>query len=128
MTPPRPPLREREVLDAVHRPGRGLATDVRAVLPDPPSGRTSGPSKRRGSSATRRGAGGTCTRRRSRWRPLGREALRHLLRTLFVDASGRALSVLLGETAGDVSAEQLDELDALVRRARDREGANDSGP
>ena len=123
MALPRLNLREREVLDAVHRLGRASADDVRAAIPEPPS-----------NSAVRTHlrileAKGHVTHKKEGRRFIyapavapeaaGRTALRHLVRTFFAGAPEKAVSTMIRETASDLSPEHLDELDRLIRQARD---------
>ena len=114
--------RERQVLDVLHRLGRASAADVREALPDPPS-----------DSAVR-----THLRileekghvhheqdgPRYVYLPVvaseeaGRSALRHLVRTFFDGTPERAVAALLDEASSDLSDDDLDRLDDLIRRAR----------
>ena len=122
MALPRLNLREREVLDAVHRLGRASADDVRAAMPEPPS-----------NSAVRTHlrileAKGHVTHekegRRFMYAPAvapevaGRTALRHVVRTFFAGTPEDAFATLLSETASDLSDEELDRLDAMIQQAR----------
>ncbi len=124
MPPPLLSRREREVLDVVHRLGRATAAQVRAALAAPPSDsavRThlrileekghvkheqDGPRYVYLPTVAREAA--------------GRNALRHLLRTFFADAPERAVAALLDETAADLSKDDFDRLDGLIRQARDQ--------
>ena len=123
---PPPPLsrREREVLDVLHRLVSASAAQVRDALADPPSDsavRThlriledKGHVKHE-SDGTRYVYSPTVARDTA-----GRTALRHLLRTFFADAPERAVAALLDETAADLSDDDFDQLDDLIRQARDQ--------
>ena len=122
VSPPRLNLRERDVLDAVHRLGRASAEDVRATMPEPPTN-----SAVRATLRALEDKGHLRHEKEGRRfvyaptvapKAAGRTALRHVLRTFFADAPEDAFATLLGETAADLSDEDLDRLDALVRRAR----------
>ena len=122
VSPPRLNLRERDVLDAVHRLGRASAEDVRATMPEPPTN-----SAVRATLRALEDKGHLRHEKEGRRfvyvptvapKAAGRTALRHVLRTFFADAPEDAFATLLGETAADLSDEDLDRLDALVQRAR----------
>ena len=102
------------------RPLRTSAPRCPTRRPTRPSAPTCACWRRRGTSSTRRRAAGSCTPRRSSRRPRVGRAVRHLLRTFFVDAPETAFATLLSETASDLSEEKLDQLDALIRDARTR--------
>lgn len=124
MEHPRLHLREREVLEAVHRLGRASAVEIGAEMPSPPS-----------DSAIR-----THLRileekgyvqhvkegRKFLYFPTrvteasGISSLRHLVRTFFSGAPEKALATLITETADDLSEENLDHLDELIRQAREK--------
>ena len=115
-------LRERDVLETVHRLGRASAEDVRAAMPDPPTN-----SAVRAHLRTLEQKGHLVHEKEGRrfvYAPAvapetaGRRALRHLLRTFFADAPETAFATLLSETASDLSSEKLDQLDALIQDAR----------
>ena len=119
---PRLNLRERDVLEAVHRLGQASAEDVRAAMPDPPTNSAVRAHLRvlEEKGHLQHGKEG----RRFVYAPTvepeaaGRRAVRHLLRTFFADAPETAFATLLSETASDLSEEKLDQLDALIRDAR----------
>ena len=123
MSLPRLNLREREVLDAVHRLGRASADDVRAVMPEPPSNSAVRTHLRilEGKGHVRHEKEG----RKFLYVPAaepeaeGRSALRHLVRTFFAGSPEKAVSALLNETAAELSTEHLDQLDALIRQTRE---------
>ena len=122
MAIPRLNLRERDVLETVHRLGRASAEDVRAAMPDPPTN-----SAVRAHLRTLEEKGHLQHEKEGRKfvyapavRPgaARRDAVRHLLRTFFADAPETAFATLLSETASDLSPEKLDQLDALIQDAR----------
>ena len=122
MPPPRLNLREREVLDAVHRLGRASAEDVRATMPEPPTN-----SAVRAHLRTLEAKGHLRHEKEGRRfvyvptvppRAAGRTALRHVVRTFFADAPEDAFATLLSEAGSDLSDEKLDQLDALIQDAR----------
>ena len=104
MSLPRLNLREREVLDAVHRLGRASADDVRAVMPEPPS-----------NSAVRTHLRILEGKGHVRHEKEGRKFL--YVPAAEPEAEGR--SALLNETAAELSTEHLDQLDALIRQTRE---------
>ena len=119
---PRLSRREREVLDVLHRLGQASAAQVRAALTDPPSDsavRTHLRILEEKGHITHEQDGPryvylpTVSRETA-----GRRALRHLLQTFFDDSPDRAVAALLDETAPDLSADDLDRLDDLIRQAR----------
>ena len=122
MSLPRLNLRERDVLEAVHRLGRASADDIRAAMPDPPSNSAVRTHLRilEDKGHVQREKEG----RKFLYLPTvapetaGRNALRHLVRTFFADAPEKAVATLLNETASDLSKENLDRLDALIQQAR----------
>ena len=119
---PRLNLRERDVLEAVHRLGQASAEDVRAAMPDPPTN-----SAVRAHLRTLEEKGHLSHEKEGRKflyvptvkpEAAGRNALRHLVQTFFADAPENAFATLLSETASDLSKEKLDRLDALIQDAR----------
>ena len=119
--------RESQIVEAIQALGDASIEDVRARLPDAP-----------GASAVRVMVGalvrrGVLTRRRDGRRNLyrlaeGRETTRrrglaHLRDTLFGGSTADVVAALLD--AGDVTANELDRLAALVERSREaQEGAD----
>jgi len=114
--------RERQVLDVLHRLGRASAADVRAALPDPPSDSAVRTHLRilEEKGHARHEQDGP----RYVYLPVvesetaGRNALRHLIKTFFDGAPERAVAALLDETSSDLSDDDLDRLDGLIRQAR----------
>lgn len=109
-------------MDAVYRLGRGTVAEVREALEDPPS-----------YSAVRTQLGiledkGYLTHRqegrRYVYEPVepparaGRRALERLVTTFFDDSPSAAVASLLDMEAGKMNDRELEELGALVERAR----------
>ena len=116
--------REREVLDVLHRLGRASAADVRGALPKPPSDSAVRTHLRilEEKGHVRHEQEGpryvylpTVARDAA-----GKSALRHLMRTFFDGSPSHAVAALLDETAADLSDDDLDRLDVLIRQARDQ--------
>ncbi|MEL7362550.1 MAG: BlaI/MecI/CopY family transcriptional regulator [Bacteroidota bacterium] len=114
--------REREVLDVLHRLGRASAADVRDALTDPPSDSAVRTHLRilEEKGHIRHEQDGP----RYIYLPVvareeaGRSALRHLMKTFFDDAPTRAVAALLDDASSDLSDDDLDRLDDLIKRAR----------
>ncbi len=125
MPPPLLSRREREVLDVLHRLGRASAAQVRADMADPPSDSAVRTHLRileeKGHVEHEQDGPRYVYLPTVARETAGRSALRHLLRTFFADAPERAVAALLDETASDLSADDLDRLDDLIRQARDQE-------
>jgi BlaI family transcriptional regulator, penicillinase repressor len=114
--------RERQIMEAVYKLGSATVSDVMAEMPDPP-----------GYSAVRAMLGkleskGYLEHRQEGPRYLylatvprqeAREsALQRLVRTFFDGSTEKAVSALLGMSAGEMTDEELDRLSALLREAR----------
>ena len=116
--------RERQIMDALYRRGRATAGEIMAALPGSPSSSTVRTQLRVLESkghVTHEVDGvrfvyaptlGRGTARRS--------ALKHLVDTFFDGSSAQVVAALLGGS-GRVPAEELDRIEALVRRAREEE-------
>ena len=119
---PRLSRREREVLDVLHRLGRASAAQVREALADPPSDSAVRTHLRileeKGHIAHEQDGPRYVYLPTVSRETAGRRALRHLLQTFFDDAPERAVAALLDETASDLSTDDLDRLDDLIRQAR----------
>ena len=119
-----PPLsrRERQVLDVLHRLGRASAAEVRAALDDPPSDsavRTHLRILEEKGHARHEQDGPRYVYLPTQPREVaGRNALRHALSTFFDGAPTRAVAALLDEASADLSDDDLDRLDDLIRAAR----------
>ena len=114
--------RERQIMEAVYKLGSATVSDVMAEMPDPP-----------GYSAVRAMLGkleskGYLEHRQEGPRYLylatvprqeAREsALQRLVRTFFDGSTEKAVSALLGMSAGEMTDEELDRLSALLQEAR----------
>ncbi len=114
--------REREILDVLHRLGTASAADVRAALDDPPSDsavRTHLRILEEKGHARHEQDGPRYVYLPVQSREVaGRSALRHLTQTFFGGAPERAVAALLDEASADLSDDDLDRLDDLIRRAR----------
>jgi predicted transcriptional regulator len=115
------PRREREVLEALLSVQEGSAAAVRAAMKDPP-----GYSAVRTLLARLEGKGLVRHRVQDQtyiYAPAveraraGQDALEHMVSTFFAGSAAKAAVALLG-AAPDVSGEELDELEALIRKAR----------
>lgn len=116
--------RERQIMDILYRRREATAQDVRGDLPDPPSysavrallskleqkgaviHRADGPRYVFAPAVPRASARQT--------------ALERLVTTFFDGSPVAAANALLGMSADDLSDEELERLDALVREARER--------
>ena len=117
--------RESQIMDAVYRLEEATVADVRAEMQDPPSynsirvtlgiledkgylrHRKDGPRFVYSSSVPREQA--------------QLSALEHLLQTFFDGSTPRAVSTLLGMSAAELTADDLDELAAMIHEARNKE-------
>ncbi len=114
--------RERQILDVVYARGEASAVEVWADLPDPPSKtavRTLLNILETKGHLTHRQEGlryvYVPTRPRDR---AGRSALRRVLDTFFDGSLEKAVAAHLGDSAADLSAEELARLAALIKQAR----------
>ncbi len=117
--------RERQIMDALYRRGRATAGEIMAALPGTPSYSTVRTQLRvlesKGHVAheldgVRFVYTPTLARRTAR-----RSALKHLVETFFDGSSAQVVAALLGGDGSKVSAEELQRIEALVRRAREDE-------
>ena len=118
------PRREREVLEALLRLGEGSAADLRRSLSAPLSDsavrtllrrlESKGFVRHRVEKQTYIFAATEQSRARE-------SALQHLVTTFFAGSPARAASALLGRSAKPTE-EELDELEALIRAAREDQG------
>ena len=117
--------RERQIMDALYRRGRATASEILAALPGTPSYSTVRTQLRvlEGKGHVTHDVDGlrfvytpTLARRTAR-----RSALKHLVDTFFDGSSAQVMAALLGGDASRPSAEELDRIEALVRRAREEE-------
>jgi predicted transcriptional regulator len=114
--------RERQIMDVVYARGEAAAADVHAALPDPPS-RTAVRTLLRILEAKghllHRQDGLRYIYRPSRPRgPAGQSAFRRVLDTFFDGSLANAVAAHLGDTAADLSPDELARLAALIHQAR----------
>jgi len=115
--------RERQIMDVLYRTGRATAADVQAALPGSPSDSTVRTQLRvletkghvvHETQGNRFIYAPSVPRHSAR-----RSALRHLVETFFDGSRTKAVAALLGTDAGKLTADELDRIDSLVRRARE---------
>jgi predicted transcriptional regulator len=114
--------RERQIMEAVYRLGSATVTDVMAEIPDPPS-----------YSAVRAMLGKLETKGYLRHKQEGPRylylatvprheardsALERLVKTFFDGSAEKAVTALLGRSAGRMTDEELDRLSALIQEAK----------
>lgn len=116
--------RERQIMDVVFEAGEASARDIHAALPDPPSY-----SSVRAQLAIMVEKGHITFRQdgaRYIYAPAQpvsnarNSALQRLVKTFFGGSTAQAVNALLGLQAEELNAEELEELEALVRRERER--------
>jgi len=118
--------RERQIMGIVYARGQASATEVLSGLPDPPT-RTAVRTLLRiledkgHLKHTKRGREFLYRPTRPRTRA-GRSALRRVLQTFFDGSLETAVAVHLSDPQSALSAEELERLADLVRRARKRGG------
>ena len=119
--------RERQIMEIVYRRGSVTAADVLADLPDPPTY--------------------TAVRGMLRWleskghlrheqdgpryvyhpttdpNRVSMSAMRHLVRTFFDDSASSAVAAMVGMYEDHLTDDDLDELERLIERARNKGGA-----
>jgi len=121
-----PPLsrREREIMDIIYARGEASAIDVMAGLTDPPTKtavRTLLKILEDKGHLTHRTDGQTYIFRPSRPRThAGKSALRRVLDVFFGGSLERAVAVHLGDSATDLSPEELKRLASLIQKARQK--------
>lgn len=112
--------RESQIVEAVQALGEASVSDVRERLPDAPGASAVrvmvGALVRRGVLARRRDGRRNLYRLAEGQETARRRGLAHLRRTLFGGSAADVVAALLDE--GDVSADELDRLAALVERAQ----------
>jgi predicted transcriptional regulator len=117
--------RERQIMDALYRRGRATANEIMAALPGSPSYSTVRTQLRvleqkghvaHETDGVRFVYTPTLARRTAR-----RSALKHLVDTFFDGSSAQVVAALLGGDGSRVPADELDRIEALVRRAREEE-------
>ena len=117
--------RERQIMDALDRRGRATAGEIMAALPGSPSYSTVRTQLRvlESKGHVSHDVDGvrfvytpTMARRTAR-----RSALKHLVDTFFEGSSAQVVAALLGGDGTRVPAEELERIEALVRRAREED-------
>ncbi|MGH7625830.1 MAG: BlaI/MecI/CopY family transcriptional regulator [Gemmatimonadaceae bacterium] len=115
--------RERQIMDVVYRLGRATATDVRERLPDPPCAAAVRTllrilerkgHLRHAKDGPRHVYFATTPRSVAR-----RSALRHLLGTFFNGSRSAAVAALLDASDRPLTADERQELEAVLRHLRD---------
>ncbi|HLT37223.1 MAG TPA: BlaI/MecI/CopY family transcriptional regulator [Enhygromyxa sp.] len=114
--------RERQIMDVIYRRGQATAQEVLAELPDPPSYSAVRASMRvlEEKGQLRHAQDGpryvympTLPRARA-----GHSALSHLIDTFFRGSATETMATLLELRGDELSSEDLDELSAMIERAR----------
>jgi predicted transcriptional regulator len=115
--------RERQIMDVLYRTGRATAADVQAALSGSPSDSTVRTQLRvleakghvvHETQGNRFVYAPTVPRHSAR-----RSALRHLVETFFDGSRAKVVAALLGADTEALTPEELDRIEALVRRARE---------
>lgn len=115
--------RERQIMDVLYRLGRATAADVQTALPGSPSDSTVRTQLRvlEGKGHVVHELQGnrfvyapTVPRHSAR-----RSALRHLMDTFYDGSRAKVVAALLGADTGKLTAEELEGIEALIRRARE---------
>ena len=114
--------RERQIMDAIYARGEATAADVLGGLPDPPSKtavRTLLRILEEKGHLTHRSEGLTYVYRPSKPRGrAGRSALNRVLRTFFDGSLEKAVAAHLGDSATELSPEELSRLADVIEQAR----------
>jgi predicted transcriptional regulator len=114
--------RERQILDILYSRGRATAAEMQAALPDPPSNSATRALLRilEEKGHIRHESDGpryiflpVVSRQKAR-----AAALKHLLTTFFDGSAAEAAAALVDGSAARLSAQELDQLQALIERAR----------
>jgi BlaI family penicillinase repressor len=117
--------RERQIMDAVYAKGEATATEVLAVMPDPPT-RTAVRTFLR----ILEGKGHLKHIKRGRefvYQPVhshdsaGKSAFGRAIRTFFDGSLERAVAAYLGDPKAEVAPDELRRLSALIKQARRKE-------
>ena len=114
--------RERQILDILYSRGRATAAEIQAALPDPPSNSATRALLRilEDKGHIRDESDGPryvflpkVSRQKART-----VALKHMLSTFFDGSAAEAAAALVDGSAAKLSAQELDQLQALIERAR----------
>jgi len=122
-----PPLsrRERQIMDIIYARGEATALDVVGLLPDPPTKtavRTLLRILEEKGHLTHRTDGQTFIFRPNRPRAnAGKSAFRRVLDVFFGGSLEQAVAVHLGDSATDLSPDELKRLAALIQKARKKD-------
>jgi predicted transcriptional regulator len=117
--------RERQIVDVVYQDGEATAEEIRRSIPDPPSNsavRATLRTLEEKDVLAHRKAG-----RRYVYYPavppeqVQRSTLEHLKETLFRGSLTKAVATLLSVSDDELSEDELDELSALIERARQQQ-------
>lgn len=117
--------RQRQIMDAVHRADEGATVaEIREQMPEPPSESAVRTMLLRLEDAgyLRHDKDG----RRNRYHPVGSSekvrdsALSRLLDTFYSNSPIQAVAAILDRSADELSREELEELEEMVREARER--------
>lgn len=119
--------RERQIMEIVFTRGRATAADVLADLPDPPTYTAVRGMLRHleAKGLLRHEQEGP----RYVYRPtadparVGRSAVKHLVRTFFDGSAGSAVAAMVGMYEDRLTDEELDALERVIERAREKGGA-----
>jgi predicted transcriptional regulator len=114
--------RERQIMDVIYARGEATAADVLAELPDPPSKtavRTILRILEEKGHLKHKQQGLRYVYQPSRRRgPAGRSALQRVLHTFFDGSLEKAVAAHLGDSAADLSDDELARLAELIHQAR----------
>lgn len=121
-------MRQRQIVEAVAAIGDATISDIEATIPDPPTPNAirtmaghlvhDGVLKR-----TKRGRAAVYALRSSR-AGAAKRALRRLLALFFGGSLERAVTLHLSGDSADIRADELERIEAIVRRARERRDAD----
>jgi predicted transcriptional regulator len=114
--------RERQIMDILYRAGKATAAEVRAAMPEAPSDsavRTFLRILEEKGQIRHEADGGRYVYFPVESRTKARKAaLRRLIETFFEGSASQAATALLGLSAGKLSKEELDRLEAMVKKER----------
>lgn len=109
-------------MDVLYRLEQGTVHDVLAEMDDPPSYNSvrviMGILEDKGYVVHEREGKRYVYRPRKPHGKAGRDAAEHLLKTFFGDSTPKAVATLLDVNRSEISDEELDELDQLIKSAR----------
>lgn len=116
--------RERQIMEALYKAGRATAAEVREAIPDPPSYSAVRATLRileeKGAVRHEEKDGRYIYLPIASREAARRSALRRLLDTFFDGSPAQAAAALLGSTRARFTPQELDRLEELVRKARER--------